>query len=498
MPAKKISGHASSSFTYRHARISLTIIFIILILSGSATLAIASAPAATLKQAGSPGPIYLPIIRSPLIQAPRINLPYFEIPQVSADHYHQAAVFWFGAVRDTRNYTDVRLGYHPDGIFVRLSIFDRYLWNDLMAAPEDLEQWDAITLYLETNPEANQALDTHAYRFVAELGTATTRTDLQAAYQWNGSAWSSASLTFYTSSGWKGSGPNNPTEDRGYALTFHIPYSALELSGPPAHGEIWRAALTLHDRDDAAGNTRQDTRWPDQFDPSRPRTWGVFSFGLPTYTAPPAGATTTYTIRQGLNGIQVSDGVVGGNTLCGQGQDFWTEWGDHVYTGAREMNAQNQGNIDDWPCFSKFFITFPLDSLPTGKVIVSATLSLSQSGQSTGFDWDPPQALESLLQVFLVDRTWDETALTWNNSPLVQENISQAWVGPLTMAEWGIARVWDVSYGVAKAYQTGGSLQLAVYSADNFGPNGKYLLSSETGEYAADKRPTLTVVLGER
>ena len=101
--------------------------------------------------------------------------------------------------------------------------------------------------------------------------------------------------------------------------------------------------------------------------PNYPITWGIVHFGLPGYTPPQASNPQLFTIRNGLNGITVTDGMVGGDTVCGDGLDFWSEWGVQSYPGSRHLNVQNQGNTDDWPCFSKIYITFPLDQLTSRK-----------------------------------------------------------------------------------------------------------------------------------
>jgi hypothetical protein len=446
--------------------------------------------------------VYLPMITSPgentpigFSDTPRINIPYFPGDQVN---YHQAAIFWFGQVRDTENYADVRIGYHTQGLYVRLSVIDRHLWYDVDPVIQNLSLWDAVTLYLDMDGNHGTQLSPAMYRFIGQLETKTDQTNRQVVYQGSSTGWKPVPLTFYTSSGWKGDGPNNPGEDRGYVLTFHIPFSSLGLSAPPEEVEGWGLALTLHDRDDAAGTTLSKKHWPQAFNPQQSLTWGQISFGLPSSGPLDVPVSQKIILRHGQDGIVVKDAVVGGNTTCGDEFDFWTEWGDGNYAGAKEMNVQNQGNIDDWPCFSKFYLTFPLDSPPPGKTVVSATLTLHQSGNSTGFEWDPPEALNSLVQVMEVEQEWDEALITWNNAPLVLENLSQAWVGPITMADWGIGCTWDLSRAVGRAYATGKPLRLVVYSSDHYGPNGKYFISSDHAAWDITLRPTLEVLLGER
>ena len=80
---------------------------------------------------------------------------------------------------------------------------------------------------------------------------------------------------------------------------------------------------------------------------------------------------------------------------------------------------------------------------------------------------------------------------------MVLENVSQAWAGPITMADYGKPTSWDVSRVVARAHNTGQLLRLALYSADSYGPHGKYLLSSHVGSSEESLLPSLKVILGD-
>jgi hypothetical protein len=159
------------------------------------------------------------------------------------------------------------------------------------------------------------------------------------------------------------------------------------------------------------------------------------------------------------------------------------------------MNVQNQRDIADWPCFSKFYITFPLDSLPADKTVISATLTMHQLGQATGNPADPPIALNSLVQASLIDRDWNEATLTWNNAPVPIENVSQTWVESLVDGEMGRPYEWDVSRAVSRVYAENQPLRLVFYSADSYSGHGKYFFSSD--EDWDIVRPWLTIVLGE-
>jgi hypothetical protein len=82
------------------------------------------------------------------------------------------------------------------------------------------------------------------------------------------------------------------------------------------------------------------------------------------------------------------------------------------------------------------------------------------------------------------------------------ENVSRAWADPVTgcgtpSVPWPcFARTWDVSYAVAQAYAAGKPLRLALYEADSHYHSGKYFTSSNTEDWNAAGRPTLTVTWG--
>jgi hypothetical protein len=191
---------------------------------------------------------------------------------------------------------------------------------------------------------------------------------------------------------------------------------------------------------------------------------------------------------------------VGGTTdnLCpGNSNYIWNEWGTDNFAGAANFNVQNQSDVADWPCFAKYYVTFPLDEIPPDRPILSATLRLHQFGNAGGGDWGETQS--SLIQVFTVTEEWEEERLAWNNAPLPAENVSTTWVDPVTsFPGWpGSASEWDVSRAVAQAYTAGEPLRLALYEADSAYHSGKYFVSSDTGDWNAEGRPTLSVVYGE-
>jgi hypothetical protein len=428
-------------------------------------------------------------------QVRRVNAPHFP----DAARPAEAAVFWFGRVDPAHNYTDVRIAYTNTEVWVRLSTFDQWLWLDESASrtPGSLETWDAATVVLDTNGSAQGAPSSSSFRFVGELGSWRPRTDYQAAYIGAGSTWTHApQLPFTTETIWRGDTPNNAGPDRGWVITFRIPFSSLGLSGPPAAGTIWRLGAQVHDRDAPAAPAVTET-WPEGLGRDRTETWGQLGFGLrPQPTSPVPPGAETFTIRHGLNGLVVRDAMVGGGSTCGDGLDFFTQWGAANHARSTHLVVQNQGDIADWPCFSKFFVDFPLSSLPAGKAIVAATLTVYQFGNS-----DPSQAQRSLVQVSTISEAWNEDTVTWNTAPLALENVAQASVNPIQPpgVPWpGAARTWNLTWSTSQAYSVGQpTLRLVFYSADGAYHSGKYFTSAETGDWNAVGRPTLEIVLGE-
>lgn len=430
--------------------------------------------------------------------APRLNAPYF----TDGVRYPEAAIAWFGQVDQFKNHTDVRVAYTSTELWIHLAVFDQWLWEDEGATrtPSSLEDWDAATLLVDRSGPLASTLTAGSHRFVAALNWWRPRSDYQAAYTGGSTGWTlSPGTTFTTETGWRGDAPNTSGPagaDRGWVVTFHVPFSSLGLSGPPPTGTVWRAGILVHDKDSAAERAVANTHWPEEMVRDQPATWGLLAFGLRSYpVSPPPPSAQMFTIRHGLNGTLASDGMVGGGSTCGTG-DYFNTWGALNYAGSTTLVIQNQSDVADWPCFSKAYLQFPLSGLPPGRTVVSATLTLYQFGGS-----DPSQAQPSLVQVLTVDRAWTESTLTWNDAPLAVENVSRAWVDPLPAAgvPWpGAARTWDVSWAVSEAYRAGQpDLRLALYEADAAYHSGKYFTSADTGDWNTAGRPTLRVVLAD-
>lgn len=425
----------------------------------------------------------------------KVNVPYWG--QGEDNDYPDYAITWFGRVDPTSNYADVRTAYTDDHIEVIVHIIDRRLWRDPTPTIPQLTNWDAVSLYLNLVGNVGQSPGADAYRFIVQLGAQTAGDSYQVVYRGNGSTWAQAAAPFTGWHGWRGSGFNNNSDDKGWVAFFVIPFSSLGLSGAPPRNATWGMAVAVHDRDDATGTPISDQVWPETMNSQMPSTWGQLGFGIPRFTPPTAVPQGITTVRQGLNGQSVPDGHVGGHTICGDGIDHWSEWGEANYAGYTQINIQNQWDISDYPCFSKYYVTFPLTAIPPGKVIISARLTMQLFGNAGGGQWGEPP--DSFVQVFSVGENWVEDTLTWNNAPLSTENFAGTWVEPVPPSPTTPPHpyVWDVSIPAARAYASGEPLRLALYSADGPMHTGKYFWSSNTGDWDANLRPTVEIVWGD-
>jgi hypothetical protein len=407
------------------------------------------------------------------------------------------SIFWFGKITPSENYVDVRVAYTDSELVVYLAIIDRLIWYDLAPATNTLLNWDAVSVGLSLGGLVN-APDTTTFRFDLQYGGESGATH-QAAFRGSGSGWTLASLPFttFSSDRWE-SGPPNGATSKGWAAMMRIPFASLGISRP-ADGTVWGLSIFNRDRESPSNPTIIEKTWPETAERDVPKTWGRMRFGLPVYSAPgPVEGTTI--IRQGLNGVVTPDGDVGGRAVCGGSVDYWTEWGETVnYRDSQfneeygDINIQNQADISDWPCFSKYYIIFPLTSLPQGKVIRSATLGMDHFGNS-----EPSQAQPSIIQVLTTASDFSETTLNWNNGPLALENVSRATIPVLPgfVGFPGVWRTWDISRAVALAYAAGQPLRLVLYSADAEMHSGKHFVSADTGDWNGTRRPTLTVNWG--
>ncbi len=415
------------------------------------------------------------------------------IPDVSSGAF-EPAVFWFGAVTPTINSSDVRMWYHENAVEVTLHIIDRRLWHQSTPAKPTLDEWDSVTVLVNLDGNKANSPTVNSYRFVIQYGATENDDRYQASFRGTGSAWESVPIPFTAESSYRGEGGvNSDSDNKGWQLSLVLPFSTLSLPGPPPEGSVWDLGFAVHDRDDVYGTPIADQVWPGQMDPDNPSTWGQLHFGRSRYAGPNKLPQGIITIQGGFDGITVPDAHVGGNFTCGEGMDHWSEWGEANYASSTQINIQNQWDVAEYPCFSKYFVTFPLDLIPSGKVIVAAKLHMNLFGNAGGGQWGEPP--DSYIQALTVGDAWDEATINWNNAPLALENISGTWVKPVqTSGQRHYS--WDVGKAVEEANQSGEPVRLALYSADGEMHTGKYFFSSDADDWGGTVRPSLQVVYG--
>lgn len=439
-----------------------------------------------------PQKVYLPVIYTAYPSTPQANVPHFS----DGILFGEMAVFGMGQVTPLINYADVRMGYNNTELNINVTIFDRRLWNDTSPVYAEFDLYDSVTILLNTGNYYQPALSPDIYKFTLQAYKGGSPIPYRAVYRWGEGGWEQLGIDFNLVAGWRGNDFNDNSDDRGWVANFYIPFSSLGLPRP-AEGTTWGVTVFIHDKDEAAMTVNPVGIWPQNSNQEKPFTWTKLRFGLATYTAPPVTSSQTVMIREGINGVVVPDAGVGGTTgnLCpGDAYFIWNVWGNLNFGSRWDFNLQNQQDVADWPCFSKAYLRFPIDMIPPGKKIVSATLLLHFWGGSK-----PINGPSSLIQVFTVNQTWQEDLVTWNNGPWAWENVSRTWVHtPTVWPNWPkIPIYWDVSYAVDQAYQAGKPVNLLIYEADWAQNSGKYFTSSEAEEWNAVGRPTLFIEWGQ-
>jgi len=434
----------------------------------------------------------------------RVNIPYF-----SGDvTWAETAIFWFGQNKQgvpSQNYVDVRVGYTSAALMVRATIVDYYLWYDQDAtATSDLTQYDAVAVYLDTSH--NQAATPQAddYWFLISARHWQDMSNYMRQARGTGSDWNTSwtQLTGWTAqsgmSWWCNPGPNSNEcgIDFGWTAIFAIPWETMELSGPPSEGTLWGLGVQLYDQDDEppAGYVAPEY-WPETFDADSPATWGELHFGYANYEPSPAIPEDTTMIRAASpTDNTVEDAWMGGGGTCGGGHEGGSEVNHGDDTG---LFVGTETAPTHFPCFNKSYLRFSLETIPSGKTIISASMTLHLWGHAGE---TPDLAQPSWVHLFTISNAWEEMAIHWNNAPLAQENVSATWLYPYSrpgdIQRPGDAYTWDTTQAVAEAYAEGHPVSLVIYGSDTAQHSSKYLTSSETGNWNAEGRPTLRVHWG--
>ncbi len=432
----------------------------------------------------------------------RVNIPYFPDEVTWA----QTAIFWLGKNEQgvpSENYADVRAAYMAEALRARVTIVDYYLWYKVNpTTTDDLTQYDAVAIYLDTNHDraATPQPDDYTFLVGAHHWPNDNATQYHRQARGTGTGWDTSwtdEWTDYEAMQWScDPGPNSNAcgIDFGWTAIFTIPWETLGLLGPPPEGTLWGLGVQLYDRDDEppAGHVAPE-HWPETFDTNSPVTWSELHFGYADYQPPLAVSESTTTIRAASpEDNTVEDTWIGGGGTCSGGHEGGSEinHGDDTSLFVGTETAPTH-----FPCFNKSYLRFSLDAIPPGKVIISATLTLHHWGNAG----TPGQAKPSWVHLFTITDPWEEVTTHWNNAPPAQENVAATWVDPLTsFPGWpGTPYHWDATQAVAEAYAADRPVSLAIYGSDADQHSSKYLTSSETDDWNAEGRPTLRVHWGD-
>jgi hypothetical protein len=445
------------------------------------------------------------VVRAQAESVRRVNTPYFADEVIWA----QTAIFWFGQDEQGvpgKNYADVRLAYTAEALCVRVTVVDYYLWYKPNPAPTDeLTQYDAVAIYLDTGFDGAATPQTDDYTFLIGARHWPNENAVQYHRQarGTGAGWDTSwagDWTDYEAMQWSNNGPNDNggNIDYGWMAIFTIPWGTLGRSGPPPEGVLWGLGVRLYDRDDQppAGYVAPG-HWPGTLDPNSPDTWGELHFGYADYQPPSVTPEGTTTIRATLREDNtVEDAWMGGGGTCSGGHEGGSETNHGSDTG---LFVGTETSPTHFPCFNKSYLRFSLDAILPGKTVISASLTLHLWGHAGE---TPDLAQPSWVHLFTISDPWEEMTIHWNNAPLAQENVAAIWVNPYSgdraNPDWpGDPYVWDATQAVAEAYADGHPVSLAIYGSDTAQHSSKYLTSSETDDWNAEGRPTLTVVWGQ-
>jgi hypothetical protein len=433
----------------------------------------------------------------------RVNVPYFPTEVTWAE----TAIFWFGENEQgvpSRNYTDMRVAYTAEALRIRATIVDYYLWYKVNpTASDDLTEYDAVAIYLDTDFDRAAAPQTDDYIFLvgAHHWPNENATQYHRQARGTGTGWDTTwtgDWTDYEGMQWNCNPGPNSNEcgiDYGWTTIFTIPWGTLGLSGPPSGDTLLGLGVQLYDRDDEppAGYVAPE-HWPEAFDASSPVTWGELHFGYAAYqpsSATPGGVTEIRATSPTDNTVE--DAWMGGGGLCAGGHEGGSET-NHGDDAALFVGTETAPT--HFPCFNKSYLRFSLDAIPAGGEIISASLTLHLWGNAGA----PGQAQPSWVHLFTVSDPWDEMTIHWNNAPLAQENVSAIWLYPYSRPgdiQWpGDSYTWDATQAVAEAYAVGQPVSLAIYGSDTAQHSSKYLTSSEAGDWNVAGRPVLRIRWG--
>ncbi len=133
---------------------------------------------AVTPQSGSGNTVFLPLVTSLTFDQynVRVNIPYFS--DNAANHFSEAAIFWFGRVSPSENYADIRFAYDNSKLYVYISTFDQYMWYTPNPASSSLTNWDSATLQINLNGNVGSNPTANTYKFDAAMSWFESRSGL--------------------------------------------------------------------------------------------------------------------------------------------------------------------------------------------------------------------------------------------------------------------------------------------------------------------------------
>mgnify|MGYP000909758466 CR=1 FL=1 len=243
-------------------------------------------------------------------------------------------------------------------------------------------------------------------------------------------------------------------ECRGWSGDASIPWSYF--GGKPVNGDTWEVSASYLGQN---------------FN-------GILRWGLPNYNGviPPAPLIQNVNVTE--------DATLGGTSDCG-----YLDWPNHfetwgwrnyeTYIGFHSRyeefsNVQNQWDVADWPCYSKYIMRVPIpENLQN---FSGAFLNIYRFGHP---GYNPGDTGTSIFQAYEVNDAWEENTVAWNTIQL-GENVSHGPVTECTDTECGSWFRLDISELVRRAIARGEKTVDAVfYSANGNYHSGKYFYTSE-------------------
>jgi hypothetical protein len=155
------------------------------------------------------------------------------------------------------------------------------------------------------------------------------------------------------------------------------------------------------------------------------------------------------------------------------------------------------GRRDTWtvnygPATARSYISFDLPEKPMGCRVTAATLDLR--GRYSGQPNSPTEFPGATVDMWLVDRGWNERKITWNNRP--RKNGCDAGTG-----EYAESDRWDLTGVVQKAYECPEKGTLASFEGlklKGWSPRGRgarWKLSVDSRE--SSHPPAVTIIWGD-